>query len=617
MRTHITARAAACGAAFMLTLTAAGQLPVSAASSAVSAPVFSQESCFYDAAFDLTLTAPDDCKIYYTLDGSEPTGNSRLYDGAISVCDRTPEANVISDQANPHNPPDAPVDKATIVRAAAYDASGRFSETVTKTYFIGCGQRDYLTDIPVVSLVTDPDHLFNEETGIYVDGNSGARQEFRLPNYMQKGREWERPAHFTVFENGKAVYSANTGIRIHGNSSSMSAQKSFKLYSRSEYGTKKFAYDFFGGTARDVNGERISSFDHMILRNGGNDSTLKIRDRLCQEMAAGRSFGTQAKSECVVFLDGEFWGLYNFTEKLNESYLAAHYHVKKDSVCLIKDPLEYIEGDVKGLDDFRDLIALAESDLSGADAYDRVAAVIDIKGYAEYMATELLIANIDFNNNNFALWKTDTADSSNPYADGKWRFLLYDTEESQGRGPYCAADTDMFARMQQSEAWNIRLLFSLLESSPRFRTEFTEAFYSVCDENFNSERVLKRADELLLRYRKALEKSYDRFAEHYADSETPTAESQLNEDFSSLRTFWEDRADYAKSHLVNYLQTVVRPGDVNGDAQVDAADAVLLRDLLLGRPDAALADRTSADLNADGRLSAADLSALKQLLRAA
>ena len=616
MRTHITARAAACGVTFVLALTAACHLPVSAVSSAVSAPVFSQESGFYDAAFDLTLTAPDDCRIYYTLDGSEPTGKSQLYDGAISVYDRTPEANVISDKASPYNPPDAPVDKALIVRAAAYDASGSFSETVTKTYFIGCGQRDYLTEIPVVSLVTDPDHLFNEETGIYVDGSSDTMRKYGLPNYMLKGREWERPAHFTVFEDGKAVYSANTGIRIHGNSSALSAQKSFKLYSRSEYGTKKFAYDFFRGTARDVNGKPISSFDHMILRNGGNDSTLKIRDRLCQEMAAGRSFGTQAKSECVVFLDGEFWGLYNFTEKLNESYLAAHYHVKKDSVCLIKDPIEYIEEDIKGLNDFRDLIALAESDLGDADAYDRVAAVIDMKSYAEYMATELLIANIDLNNNNFALWKTDTVDSSNPYADGKWRFLLYDTEESQGHGPYCAADTDMFARMQQSEAWNIRLLFSLLENSPRFRTEFTEAFYSVCDENFNTERVLKRADELMLRYQKVLEKSYDRFAEHFADSETPTAESQLNEEFSSLRTFWENRGDSAKSHLISYLQTVVRPGDVNGDAQVDAADAVLLRDLLLGKPDASLADWTAADLNADGRLSAADLAKLKQLLLA-
>ncbi|MBP0970643.1 MAG: hypothetical protein J5753_01255 [Oscillospiraceae bacterium] len=90
----------------------------------------------------------------------------------------------------------------------------------------------------------------------------------------------------------------------------------------------------------------------------------------------------------------------------------------------------------------------------------------------------------------------------------------------------------------------------------------------------------------------------------------------MNEEFSSLRTFWENRGDYAKSHLISYLQTVVRPGDVNGDAQVDAADAALLRDLLLGKPDAALADWTAADLNADGRLCAADLTKLKQLLLA-
>ncbi len=154
----------------------------------------------------------------------------------------------------------------------------------------------------------------------------------------------------------KAVYSANTGIRIHGYSSSALPQKSFKLYSRAEYGTKKFDYDLFHGAVKNVNGEHIGSFNHLILRNGGNDQKLKLRDRLNQEMAAGGSFGTQAQTECIVFLDGEYWGLYNITEKLNESYVTAHYGVKKSTVCMFKDPVEYIEGDVKGLEDYKEKV---------------------------------------------------------------------------------------------------------------------------------------------------------------------------------------------------------------------------------------------------------------------
>lgn len=601
-------KAAAFLAACMLTAGTAPQISVQAAE--IPAPVFSQESGFYADAFELELSAPENCTICYTLDGSDPTADSPHYEAPITVYDRTPDPNVCSAAASKYNPPKSPVNKAMIVRAAAYDAAGNLSDIVTKSYFIGYAQDNYLFQIPVISLVTDPDNLFNEETGIYVEGKD------RLFNYMQKGKEWERPASFTVFENGNAVYSAETGIRIHGNSTSMALQKSFKLYSRGEYGTKKFAYDFFRGAAKNVQGEPISSFDHLILRNGGNDETLKLRDRLNQDLAAGCRFGTQTETECVVFLDGEFWGLYNITEKLNESYLAAHYNVKKKSVCLIKDPLEYLAPDTKGAADFAELVSLACSDLTGADAYDRVAAVMDMNSFAEYMAAEMILANRDINDNNFALWKTDAVDSSNPYADGKWRFLLYDTEYGQGYNDYCLADADLFDWMQETRAWTAQLLRALLASSPKFRGEFAQAYYTLCGQNFSPENALRRLDELRPRYQTPLAETYDRFPQYADDPDAPDAETALDTDFAALRTFWTNRADYAKAQLAQYLQTVSVAGDLNGDRKADAEDAALLCGWLCGKPESVPADCAAGDLNANGMLDAADLTMLKQRLSA-
>lgn len=607
MRLNNMTRAAACVLPFLPALTGAGYLPA-AAETAVPAPVFSQESGFYKDAFDLKLTAPEGCTVCYTLDGSDPTAESAHYENPIPVYDRTPEENVYAKLADAYSAPAAPVDKAMIVRAAAYDAAGGISETVTKTYFIGYEQSDYLQNMPVISLVTDPDNLFDPKTGIYVEGDPDIPGKYGFGNYMQKGMEWERPAQFTLFEQGKAVYSANTGIRIHGYSSSALPQKSFKLYSRAEYGTKKFDYDFFHGAVKNVNGEHIGSFNHLILRNGGNDQKLKLRDRLNQEMAAGGSFGTQAQTECIVFLDGEYWGLYNITEKLNESYVTAHYGVKKSTVCMFKDPVEYIEGDVKGLEDYKELLALAVSDLSDADAYDRAAAVLDTKNFAKYMAAEIIIANHDINDNNFALWKTDTVDSSNPYADGRWRFLLYDTECGQGLTDFYSAEKNMISWMLDTNAWNFRLLFSLLESSPKFRGEFAQAYFSLCRENFSAERVLNRLDTLYTVYQEALAETYDRFYARDGD-----ADSVLDKDLSSLQFFWTERAEYARKHLLSHLQAIIRAGDVNGDTMTDAADARLLCGWLSGKPDAVPAEPAAGDLNGDGRLDAADLTLLKRL----
>ena len=60
----------------------------------VPGPVFSAEGGFYSDAIDLTLSAPDGCVIYYTLDGSNPGEQSEKYTGPIHVYDRGSEPNV-------------------------------------------------------------------------------------------------------------------------------------------------------------------------------------------------------------------------------------------------------------------------------------------------------------------------------------------------------------------------------------------------------------------------------------------------------------------------------------------------------------------------------------------
>ena len=108
---------------------------------------FSQESGCYENPFELELSA-EKGDIYYTLDGSDPRdSDTRIaYKGAISVMDRSGDANVLSaidpaqyDAVNVEwdsekqnfvstigNPKDDEVDKMTVVRAVA-QSSGRSS----------------------------------------------------------------------------------------------------------------------------------------------------------------------------------------------------------------------------------------------------------------------------------------------------------------------------------------------------------------------------------------------------------------------------------------------------------------------------------------------------------
>ncbi|MCR4761271.1 MAG: CotH kinase family protein [Oscillospiraceae bacterium] len=615
MKPHFTVRITAAGTALLLAFANVGIVPVSA-ETVIPAPEFSQESGFYADSFALRLTAPEGFTVYYTLDGSDPTADSQQYQAPITVYDRTPEENIyaaVKDVDVGYIPPEEPVDKAMIVRAAAADAAGHFSETVTKTYFIGYSESDYLMKIPVISLVTDPANLFDPQKGIYIDGSDDNPNGGFLPNFMREGKEWERSAHFTVFENGTAAYSAEIGIRIHGNSSRYSPQKSFSFYSRKEYGTKRIKYDFFDGARKDIDGNVLESVNHVVVRNGGNDQHLKIRDRLNQEMAAGLRCGTQAQHECILFLDGEYWGLYNITEKVNESYVADHYHISKDDVLLMKN-LPVPEDDIGGL---LDLYALSQRVWSEEDPYDLFAERMDMGSFADYAAVELIVGNIDCGYNNYALWKSKTIDPANPYADGRWRFVLYDTEYGQGLFGMSEPDQSVFEELQSRGGGILDILFTLLQYSPRFRTEFAAAYLRICGENYNSGRVLSRMDELWLAYREPLTETYARFRFNTYDSydlADLSYEEALTKLCTVLQNFWEKRPEYAAAQSIQQLQLYIIIGDVNGDGITGAADAALLRDWLLGNPDAVLTEWCAADMNTDGKLDAADLTLLQQML---
>lgn len=550
----------------------------------VPAPQFSKDSGFYDAAFDLSLTATGGCKIYYTTDGSDPTAASTQYTAPISVRDVSAEPNVYAAKtgiADGYNPPSDPVDKAMIVRAVAVDESGRMSDIATKSYFIGYDNQSLAKTTRVISLVTDPDNLFDYEKGIYVRGKTyddwrqssdydPRMQSYEQPaNWTQSGKEWERPAHMTVFVNGVNEYSAGVGIRVHGGATRSSAQKSLNLYARADYGTSKLEYDFFDGELTDQSGKVIKKFDKITLRNGGNDEKTKIRDRLNQEMLADRSFGTQAQTMCIVFLDGEFWGAYNIVEKIGKEYISDHYDVKEKDVCMIKTD-ELSDGTEQGWADYEKLKNLA---LSGNVTEAQVGALVDLKSFADYMAAEILLGNSDFGGNNYALWKTETVDAANPYADGKWRFLLFDTEFGSGLYGSSNANTDIISNLRQlvnKDEWLPKLFFALMQPDSQFMNDFVAAYYDMANENLRVDRVLPRLEELSGWYKEAMTATIKRFG--WADNgwggwtipgfgnwQNPqqggdNSESTYTNEVSAIQQFWQSRDESAKRNMVQDLR---------------------------------------------------------------
>ncbi len=534
----------------------------------IEEPVLSQQSGFYDSSFQLSVSSKSGYTIRYTLDGSEPTADSAIYSSPISVNDISSQQNVLSARTDIAAPskwgtisaPKNPVDKAFIIRAAAFDENGNRSDVVTGSYFIGYGARDsYYKNFKVFSLVTDSDNLFDSEKGIYVLGDvynqwlngpeyDSSLAEWAVPaNYTQKGAEWEREASMEIFENGTLAASQNVGIRIHGGATRSMPQKSFNIYARSEYGASKLEFDMFSGNLNASDGTAIDEFDSFMLRNAGNDAQYsRFRDRLNQTLVSDRNLTVQAMEPCIVFINGEYWGQYDITEKLSDDFISSHYDVKKKDVCIIKNE-ELEEGDESGLTDFEALHSwINETDLSTDENYAQLCEKVDMQSFADYMTSEIYFSNQDWGGNNMALWKSLSVDSSNPYADGKWRFILFDTEYSVNLYGMNSASTNSFNNVIQGESF-LSDLYRAAMKNESFRKQFCLTFMDMANENFDSQRIQQLINEFSSTYHDSTIDTFNRFWPDWPGGNF--AESNLSKEIDSIKTFYNSRFSSITSSL--------------------------------------------------------------------
>lgn len=198
--------------------------------------IFSQPGGFYPKPFSVSLKSSDESlKIRYTVDGSEPTKNSFIYENPIEV----------NSQTGKHKENSKYDISCVVIRACLFNGEKKIGRTVTNTYLLDDNIENRIT-IPVVSITTDEKNLNDYETGIFVRGkvfdqwrglNPRSQIDGATPaNYNQKGMEWERPVHVEFFEpNGKLGFSQDAGIRTFGGWSRSWDLKSVRIFARSDY----------------------------------------------------------------------------------------------------------------------------------------------------------------------------------------------------------------------------------------------------------------------------------------------------------------------------------------------------------------------------------------------
>ena len=194
--------------------------------------------------------------------------------------------------------------------------------------------------------------------------------------------------------------------------------------------------------------------------------------------------------------------------------------------------------------------------------YRAVCSQMDIQSYIDYMCCNIYIANCDYLDNNYAVWKASSPGAGR-YRDGKWRFLTFDTDDSAGmvRG-LTEYDTDSFA----GGHWNgisplMDPLFSSLMANADFRRLFSDSFLEIADGNYRYDRVHPVIEKLSGLYAKQAVMTARRFRGNYQipDYDSPMDASEYatlkNYDYEVrvLDDFYRMRRDAVMDYFDKYF----------------------------------------------------------------
>ncbi len=452
----------------------------------LSSPTFSHDGGFYINEFQLEIQAEDpNLVILYTLDGSEPNinniGNNGsyyqqtiIYENPITVENRAGDPNVFSmfntadlvdEWQVSWSPPKGEVYKANVIRALVYDEStGAQSSIVTHTYFVDPEIYSRYSTLPVISITSDYQYLFDPDTGIYT---SAKLSGIFYPPFTYN--ESIVPASIEFFnQDGSLGFDGNYEIQLQGNTSKASPQKGLTVSANSWYGDEMINYPLFSTSESEAN--QITSFKQFILRAWGSAGSWPVMfaDAYHQTLMAKADQDIQDYRPVIVFINGEYWGLHEMREADKNSW----YHQEHTGIDRENPGYDLIDGGYNEVDegsaeDWDALMAfIASHDISLDENYQHIKEEIDIDNFIHYVIHCIYTGKRDWPDHNESKWRVH--DDS-----GKWRWIQYDMDH--GLSQFGRPEYDMVYHTAFDEE-HLHPLFAALLVNDEFKQKFINTF---------------------------------------------------------------------------------------------------------------------------------------------
>jgi hypothetical protein len=426
-------------------------------------PQFSKEGGLYGSMQMIKLSNANGGDIYYTLDGTTPTKNSKRYTSPLRL------------------------DSSRVIKAASFEKGKIKSKVAVNSYILG-----FDTMLPVVSLSMDSKYLYDDYIGIYVAGKNGVYYGgcgVTTSGNKNYGQKWKRPVQVEYFDaDHKKQFTFGSNIAVAGQCSRNNEKKQFKIQLDSKYGVKSIKYKFY----EDKDDIKIKDFR---LRTGHR--AYEIGDLLAAELAADGflNIDYQASQPVQMYMNGEYWGIYNMRERKSVEYLKSNYPDLDEKKVDIVKIWEAKEGDKK---EYEALLDYLTSNHSAVEKYNKAVANVDVDSFIDYMTLMIYSGNNDWIFSNNRCWKEKGKNSRY----NKWRWMIDDVDMGF---QYFLVDSNAFLlslakndKYKNSNNKNLMTeVFKALLTNVSFKASFKRRFLELLDTTYSPENINTIVDKIV------------------------------------------------------------------------------------------------------------------------
>ncbi|MBR1520620.1 MAG: CotH kinase family protein [Bacteroidaceae bacterium] len=360
------------------------------ATTRLDAPIVDKDAQLFAGSLQICVNIPEGATLRYTTDGTSPT----LDRGETST------TGIFN------------INYTTCFRFRLFKDGYLPSTVVTRTYIYNEGNYPF----PIISVVTDDNNFYSEDRGVFEQGPYG-RPGNGQTSKCNWNMDWDRPVSFEYLnEKGECVVSQECDLSICGGWSRAWSPRSFKLKAKKVYDFKNtFDTQFFDE-------KPYLKSKTLQIRNGGNDTSNRIKDGAIQEVVArsGMYVDYQSWQPVHVFINGWHYAVLNMREPNNKDYGYANYGIDTDEMDQFEMSPDSGYVQMKGTDEsFLRLVELSEN-AEDENTYEEIGKLLDIDEYINYMAVELYTGNWDWPQNNVKGFRDQN--------DGKFHFVLFDLD---------------------------------------------------------------------------------------------------------------------------------------------------------------------------------------------